>query len=187
VAIYAAGAHPGVDKPVLTMDIDQTHPATFVLYLHGTPSGGSPRLQRLAEVPSTVAEVVAPAATPGKLTLSVDTQAIGDEGDTAYPANYFTFGSRSACLKAVDDQSQGKATAFKGGSRFTFTLNPGDTDVGFWLTTATLSVTDGDLTCQGTEMAAVDVSHLTAGSLAWVFLFGPTATNLHALVVPFLS
>lgn len=188
-AIFVAGAKPGIDKPVLS-DNWGMHgaPAKGVMLLRTPVEGsGSPAGQWLNEVAGeTPTGVKPPAASAGKVALWI-TSTIGDERDAVSTLDFLTFGPSGKCLKGLEDQNTSPASVWHGeGTSWTVAVDPGATALGFWHTGAKMTHTDSDLKCQGTPAATVDVGALGAGGRAWVFLYGPTATDLKTLVVPFL-
>jgi hypothetical protein len=188
-AIFAAGAKPGTDKPVLR-DASGMHgaPARGVLFLRTPPAGsGSPTVEWLSEVDGdTAAGVKPPPASAGKVALWI-TSTIGDEDDAVSTLDFLTFGPSGQCLKALDDLNPSAASVWHGeGFSGTVAVDPRDSALGFWHTGAKGTHSDSDLKCQGTPAATVDVGALVPGGRAWVFLYGPEATDLKTLVLPFL-
>ncbi len=126
---------------------------------------------------------VLPASKSGKVTLLVVSDFVGDKNaDTGLnPNDTLLFGTTGKCLTSSDPFYSGRTEPTSVNLPTPFVVDAGTAKVGFW-TTKSNQNTPSD--CAGKPLAEADISKLKPGSRAMVFLYGPSANQVKALVVP---
>ncbi|HKD98728.1 MAG TPA: hypothetical protein VKB69_14210 [Micromonosporaceae bacterium] len=156
-----------------------------IVVLGGTGNGLSSEAFYDTSVPPSGNTV--PAVNPTRVAIRLDAEFAGDPNGPSPVNATILIGGSGGCLAADSGgdtaaSGGGVAAVSPGGIDTAFTsLDPNATSIGFWIASGP-NPSQGS--CSGTPAFTAPLSGLAAGSRALVFVYGPDAAHLAAVVVP---